>query len=164
MEGMKICLCQRHFLSNYANISIALMILVNKKSFNIQRGHEMWFCMSFVSIASTINVGAVGNRISMYVDLLQQLLSCVNVMKKISKHDLSHSSFDAKGIDTRVAFVAKFKFSIRKIIWIEFHYLLLPKILNSKYPHRWIIFHRYVCILINLNSPHIIICTKRNIN
>ena len=134
MEWMKICLCQRHFLSNYANISIALMILVNKKSFNIQRGHEMWFCMSFVSIASTINVGAVGNRISMYVDHLQQLLSCVNVMKKISKHDLSHSSFDAKGIDTRVAFVAKFKFSIRKIIWIEFHYLLLPKILNSKYP------------------------------
>ena len=102
MEEMKICYCQRHFLSNYANISIALMILVNKKSFNIQRGHEMWFCMSFVSIASTINVGAVGNRILMYVDLLQQLLSCVNVMKKISKHDLSHSSFDAKGIDTRL--------------------------------------------------------------
>ena len=88
--------------SNYVNISIALMILVNKKSFNIQRGHKMWFCMSFVSIASTINVGAVGNRISMYVDHLQQLLSCVNVMKKISKHDLSHSSFDAKGIDTRL--------------------------------------------------------------
>ena len=62
----------------------------------------MWFCMSFVSIASTINVGAVGNRISMYVDHLQQLLSCVNVMKMISKHDLSHSSFDAKGIDTRL--------------------------------------------------------------
>ena len=88
--------------SNYVNISIALMILVNKKSFNIQRGHKMWFCMSFVSIASTINVGAVGNRISMYVDHLQQLLSCVNVMKMISKHDLSHSSFDAKGIDTRL--------------------------------------------------------------
>lgn len=78
------------------------MILVNKKSFNIQGGYKMWFCMSFVSIASTINVDAVGNRISIYVDHLQQLLSCVNVMKKISKHDLSHSSFDAKGIDTRL--------------------------------------------------------------
>ena len=134
MEEMKICYCQRHFLSNYANISIALMILVNKKSFNIQGGHKMWFCMSLVSIASTINVGAVGNRISVYVDHLQQLLSCVNVMKKISKHDLSHSSFDAKGIDTTfVAFVAKSKFSIRKIIWIQFHYLLLPQVLNSKY-------------------------------
>ena len=36
--------------SNYVNISIALMILVNKKSFNIQRGHKMWFaCLLFPS-------------------------------------------------------------------------------------------------------------------